>query len=892
MAATTEPPEESVSYLCEMLNLTRRDAIMRLKANDNDPNRAATEYFDGPSNKYEWDESQFASDRQGEMGQSRISFNIQGPDELPTSYQNSAAPTRPPSRVDTRSPIGVPMDTDQEDAELRAALAESAAQSGLAPQESGIMDDAAVERYFGPANRPEYAPDQWAMVPRGTLQSKSTEPPPSSRRRDVNSPAFLQQTGDHRLGAIITIFHKIPATRNMLLTCGPAFVNYGSNTAWWKGQPILKQEDLEAMARGESVPDNAQRTKFTHELQRLMAFLDNTQRSYGTVDSLIKTEPMGEADPEAYFFYALQGEAEKPPGFDTSAVTTWGRNISVEGLEEIPEIVEVKSSLWVPLSLTPDQYPWVNSLYSAMDHFMWPDGTNLDVHFPQGAHMNVFTKLGPVMTIRIEEPGLEKPCEIPPVFYADRYVESRRHLAVEFQQELRKIKDYHQRLSAWESSHAECTGQFGCSKLVGIDYRHDIRQCTEKIIELAEKALEQQKQDAQWRYYENRWIKGLSYSMDDLRLIHTRAGPCELTPEESSRKVKLERIIQGCQNKRDSQIRDLTKSRARRDELLDSLQIVNKCLTSQENETGDEVYIHHVAHNPEYWNPTQKYLLRGIALTKELSFMCVREETEPLGLDNTPGFHDQWWRFGYEDNSESPVKLEKVTLEDALVFAGTGDRCPVLIYATEAALEENPAPLSDPLRMFVKADNRSFQQELDREQDESSVVELTDYNGAFSAPPYAHQRKPSIISIGSSAATVGSSSNSLNDMDLDMPHVVDFQDDGKPIASHEEFAVSSHEEFAKPGPPIRNVCESLASCRVYANESPVLGNRNQSDSLDHQVQEPCTAKAAEANMSSTGSKGPEMQERAGGTRPFLAPPTARGPVDLMDMELEVDQTGD
>ncbi|KAI1500966.1 hypothetical protein F5X99DRAFT_429071 [Biscogniauxia marginata] len=73
--------------------------------------------------------------------------------------------------------------------------------------------------------------------------------------RLLRTPAFLRQTKDHRVGAILSIFHKIPSVRNILLSCGRPSRNYGHNSEWWKGQPIFKQEHLAAMARGEQLWD-------------------------------------------------------------------------------------------------------------------------------------------------------------------------------------------------------------------------------------------------------------------------------------------------------------------------------------------------------------------------------------------------------------------------------------------------------------------------------------------------------------------------------------------------------------------------------------------------------------------------------------------------------------
>src|SRR4051812_47859135 len=92
----------------------------------------------------------------------------------PSSLQKPPG-SRPPSR--NESPLGraIGMSVQEaggttgvksrEDMDLERALAESAAMSRLqSPQESGILDPPGYKPYFGPANRAEYDPHEWAMV--------------------------------------------------------------------------------------------------------------------------------------------------------------------------------------------------------------------------------------------------------------------------------------------------------------------------------------------------------------------------------------------------------------------------------------------------------------------------------------------------------------------------------------------------------------------------------------------------------------------------------------------------------------------------------------------------------------------------------------------------------
>lgn len=105
-ARSAEPTEEQISSLCEIAGFARPEAISRLKANGLDADRAIDEWLNNPdSSQYRWDESAWSADRDGDTNSAGIGFHIQGPD-VTASYHNSAAPTRPPSRTNNRSPLG------------------------------------------------------------------------------------------------------------------------------------------------------------------------------------------------------------------------------------------------------------------------------------------------------------------------------------------------------------------------------------------------------------------------------------------------------------------------------------------------------------------------------------------------------------------------------------------------------------------------------------------------------------------------------------------------------------------------------------------------------------------------------------------------------------------
>ncbi|KAI1462291.1 hypothetical protein F4805DRAFT_410089 [Annulohypoxylon moriforme] len=857
MAAMGEPSEDSINLFRDVTGLPRGEVITRLKANNNDVNRASEEYFENPgSQKYRWDESQFGMDRQGEVNDTGISFNIQGPDELaPTSYQNTAAPTRPPSRANNTSPFGAPINAAEEDANLERALAESAAESGISRQEVGIVDNELNPKYpyFGPANRSQYETEQWAMVPtKATMDTEKADPTPSQRKRGSDAPAFLRQTKDHRLGFLLSIFHQVPLVRNILLQYGTPAKNYGHNSEWWRGQPILKHEHLAAMARGEPTWGNEPRSEFTEELHRLIAFLDKTERAYGSVDSLIDTNEVDPnssgwgVDAEDRLFEILKEEAKANDTFDMDGMITVGSILpcfpqsSDEPLSEgdgDSSSDEAREFAFLDITLDYEQSSCVNTFYDALDHILWLQALNLDHPYPEEAVYAVLSKTPEVITTRFSNVGLSKPCEIPAVFYVDRYLADRKDLALKFQSHIRYIKSKLHMYELLEKNILRCYGQ-RCHRVNSLgDGPHDLTTCLNGIIKFTERLMQRQTRSAQWRYYHDRMGKDVSLTLDDIFDIYTWSGPYMFLPDEEERMKKWKDVIDGANKKIGEVKEDLAKISKARKFYADSLEVISKRLTCQEDEVDDEKYVFRStpAYNPEYWNPTHKYCLRGVALTSELAYVCVRQDLESADTGEEPKPRDQWWKIGYSSTDRNPIKTEKVTQEDVLHAAGTESKYPILVYATEAAMSATPTPLSDALRMFVRADNRSFQQELAQEQDQGQPAEGPPTSGvraedlSYIAVASPGKRK---YSVGSSVATRGSSQGDLAEVD---PYHWDMQD------MQSDFDYSNAEEMQR--------------------------------------------------LTALSLKSPEMQERVGGpahflTRPAYVPRKDSG--DMMDIDTEVE----
>ena len=394
-------------------------------------------------------------------------------------------------------------------------------------------------------------------------------------------------------------------------------------------------------------------------------------------------------DYETKFVDHLIEENESSPEFDVTPMisigaivpsTAYSANDSADEGDPFENEQSPVNFALLDVTLSQDQWHWVKTLYDALDELLWTRALALDQEASEHAGTAMLVRPAEVITIRFNGAGLQKPCEVPAVFYADRYMESRQDLARHFQSQIHNIrKNGVHRLTRLEERRTTCRGEPGCAKYVWLGHPHDVRSCRKKIIESFEELIKRQRRDAQWRYYEERWSNNIPYSMNDLRLISTWTGPYELNAEEQARQDRWERIIQVAQDDLERLDRDFASkhndqhlpgrhlilttsvvSEEKKTDFLHMLDVVSKRLTCQEHEADDELYVYRSdpeKYHPEYWNPSQGYSLRGVSLSKDLMYVCTRQP-ELIDAGDEPTMKDQWWRIETSSNPSSPAKLE------------------------------------------------------------------------------------------------------------------------------------------------------------------------------------------------------------------------------------------
>lgn len=172
-------------------------------------------------------------------------------------------------------------------------------------QESGVT--AAEGAQFGPANREYYDTELWALtLPSAISREISIDPDPELRRRIDDTPRFLRPgpEADH-FPAFLTILHSIPIAREELLWRDRVAPDYGNDSQWWNGQPALT-----TLEQAEAPWEDA-----VHETQRLMAFLDRSQRAFGSADvlSVLPSLKCWRGEDRIATFLKLWEEISPPP---------------------------------------------------------------------------------------------------------------------------------------------------------------------------------------------------------------------------------------------------------------------------------------------------------------------------------------------------------------------------------------------------------------------------------------------------------------------------------------------------------------------------------------------------------------------------------------------------
>lgn len=298
-------------------------------------------------------------------------------------------------------------------------------------QETGVITAQGTQ--FGPANRDFYDSETWAITTYKDQDTKEecVHPDPEERKRG-DLPAFLRPSKNvNSLAPVLTILHEIPLAREALLFRKNVIADYGYHPHWWNGTRIQTPSPMvEDNYYSTDDPTTSTPHEVLIETQRLMAFLDGTKRSFGSVDALANLLSLRRDAPLRFLLdFLIQWQlAVCPPSEDGRSDSVFESAIHRKHtLDDDPTLVRFPSA---DLSFEPGT---VDTLYDVIDTNLWPD----TIEDPaQEAWMKT---VAPIFIVRLQPHGTsDKPVgvKIPATWYPDRYMESNK----EFTNQLRAYR--------------------------------------------------------------------------------------------------------------------------------------------------------------------------------------------------------------------------------------------------------------------------------------------------------------------------------------------------------------------------------------------------------------------------------------------------------------------
>ena len=298
-----------------------------------------------------------------------------------------------------------------EDEQMRRVMAISMSDSqNIASQEMGVL----THKSFGPATREHYETEKWAMTVTGPqTQEILLNPEPADRKRPNGAPAFLKPSpAGQRLPALLKILHAIPMAREALLNRTCTIPDYGHEKDWWDGTAIKSLRIINLDLEGRQVNTD----EIVHESQRLMAFLDATERAYGSTEVLARLDVIGDPHNDKIIdFYTGWYDATFHSVPDAPLLDIFA-SIGTKTSKENPQ----SETFCCLVARVDDEISGKGlTLYEVLDHTLWSDHRDDEETF--------FEKVGDIFTLEVsnlvpKNPGLG--VEVPATWYADRYLPS------------------------------------------------------------------------------------------------------------------------------------------------------------------------------------------------------------------------------------------------------------------------------------------------------------------------------------------------------------------------------------------------------------------------------------------------------------------------------------
>lgn len=708
-----------------------------------------------------WDDSAWTGDREGgyqfgppntgrratfKTGAYRADTSIAYNEGNLVPLGSSAAPTRGSSPVPN---FRRPQTKAEEDEEMQQALANS--RQGLAQdvQETGVV---ATSGNLHPATKNHYDPNSWAMTVHGTTNVHETreivlDVEAADRQNQPGQPRFLKHlpSGDY-LPSLLTIAHSIPMAREAMLMRSHVQPSYGQDSEWWRGHAIRLPRIVNLHDGTVEDPESAKNEEMVIEVQRLMAILDSSDRSYGCIDSLttIANERAQAVNvtAETIMDTVLQGWESAASALGTNYDSIFH---SVVG-STVPSGVKRQDMWSLPFSISEEDRRRSSELTLAdvMDSTLW----DADMH-DEGLHDTFMEQCAEILAMRVTQDGLIRNTlglVVPPILYVDKYLKenigSSRALRKQILEARKRITQVEE-LQLSLASMAQGPGQGFLDVL-------EIMQSTQGMLSGATR-------DAVLAEYEARGLDLPPGALDT-------PEPQKTTNEEMAAKLG------DLWSKITAKVKALDEEKKKTRELLSQLSQVAP------PEIEDSGLKNRYTLRGVSTKPNVTYILRpkpqsqgdtfnneGLMDLPADAVLPQREEVMDDTLDDPdapPGW--MWWRLEF-DSTHSPGRIMKTesTQDDVLRAVELEHSSALLVYASDEAMDFGSGQqLPEPLATFVKTDNRLFRQELMQSGGDAGVQTMTPGHGPVRSTNAAWSNRDRRGSQGSTTVNFDSNEDS------------------------------------------------------------------------------------------------------------------------------------
>ncbi|KAI9722082.1 MAG: hypothetical protein M1828_004896 [Chrysothrix sp. TS-e1954] len=673
--------DQKITAFTGVTSVDRNTAELFLKGNNEDIDAAVNEYFENSDpSRYRtavrWNESPWTEDRHGgggaqyQAGGDRA-FNLHDENDN-ARLAPLGAPSRPPTRNSHRGNYD---NTSQWVSQNQAGMGagdeemQEMIHRSLQDQETGVVET--IES--------EHVPD----------------PEPAQRTRLDGAPAFMKPLPrPDYLGGLITILHCIPQCREALLARHKTIPDYGHSAQWWEGEDIgattVKHADVTTDSDVEAVDDSPnEEDRVIHEMQRLMAFLDLTDRSYGSVESLSRLPAvkrwLGTSDQYTSLCNCFLAAWDDAVENDSPHRSLFRSTVTFPGHDKW-ETQDIRGFSIIPHLARPDAG---NTIYRALDAVMWDDIPSRD--WPANSWLKTLAPVVHINLLAQLKSSSSERFHIPVVLYADRYMQENAQI----------VNKMRTRIS-------QCNGM--------------IKELDADLEKLANFEAGGRKDRKASQLFD--------VTLGYIRERNSKEKEAQLIEEDDTPTERILKHLESVQQRVEARTSSLYNKKTHAEKEITKL----STLFTEPAETTE-------------FDPKSKYHLRGVVLfngAKEDTYVLQDPLEEGVTLIDVEKdeLSSQWWHLSYEVFGTASTRTERVTEEAVLEAARNATATTLLIYASEEMLSsDNTKPLTQPLEDFVKADNNTFRGQLETLQSIGIAEDRMD-DSAFASRATSIQDEP------------------------------------------------------------------------------------------------------------------------------------------------------